>query len=37
MTDDRLDDDIAAQHKKELLWSDEDQALAEKAMREEAA
>lgn len=38
MNDDRLDDDIAAQHKKELLWSDEDQALAERAMkREEAA
>lgn len=36
--DERLNDDIAAQHKKDLLWTDEDQALAERAMkREEAA
>lgn len=32
MTDDRLNDDIATQHKKELLWTDEDQRLAKIAM-----
>lgn len=37
MNDDRLNDDIAAQHRRELLWSEEDQRLAEQAMRDEDA
>ena len=37
MTDDQLDDDIAARHKKEKLWSEEDQLLAERAMEREGA
>lgn len=35
MNDERLNDDIATRHKRELLWSDEDQRLAERAVLEE--
>lgn len=35
MNDDRLNDDISARHKRELLWSEEDQRLADRAVLEE--